>query len=349
MPNDFKPFGVRDTDLRSGRFDLARLKLTAMYVLIAFFMLFFSSGIIYSAFAGQLQHRFQSFTVNRGVLVVGSLPPPRSEDVLGDLTNSLILVDSAFLLLAAIISYWLAGETLRPIEIAYERKRRFLSDASHELRTPLAILKTDFENTLHHPELTADLRKRTESNIEEVDRMVRIVSDLLTLSRVDEDLPIAPASLVSLPLAEIVSKTCTRLHSIADERQVTLSCSVSEVKLEALGVEESLVHALTNVIRNGILYNKTGGSVSVSTRTEGSFAVIDIVDTGIGIADKDLKHIFDRFYRVDLHRSRATGGSGLGLAIVKSVMDQLGGRVEIQSNIGKGTKVSLYLPRPKTS
>ena len=348
MPNDFRPFGVRDTDLRSGRFNVARLKLTCMYVLIAFVMLFFSSGIIYSAFAGQLQHRFQGFPTNRGILIVGNLPP-RSEDVLGDLTNSLVLVDCAFLLLAAIVSYWLAGETLRPIEIAFERKRRFLSDASHELRTPLAILKTDFENTLHHPELTAELRKRTQSNIEEVDRMTRIVSDLLTLSRVDEDLPIAPAALVALPLTEIVSKTCTRLQSIAEEHRVSLSCGSSDPMLQALGEEESLIHALTNVIRNGILYNRAGGSVTVSTRTEGSQVVVDIVDTGIGIADKDLKHIFDRFYRVDLSRSRATGGSGLGLAIVQSVMHQLGGKVEIQSEIGKGTTISLFLPRATTS
>lgn len=332
MRNASIPFGARATALLSGRFRNARFLLTLMYVGILSIILILSSSVVFSLFSRSLDRRFE-----------GRVPPPfvqevripSPDEVRQDLFNTIVLVNSALLLVAGIASYWLAGRTLIPIQEAYERQRAFLSDASHELRTPLAILKTDLENLPQTGQV--------KSHLEEVDRMASLVDDLLTLSRLDEqaqkEVRRDPVDLVAL-----VKKTADRFAPLAREASVDLRFLPTSIEFVAHTDARLLEHALGNIVKNAILYNKAGGSVVLSLTTDRQRAVVSVVDTGIGMAPDDAAKVFDRFYRVEQSRSRQTGGSGLGLSIVQSIVIQLGGEITFESELDKGTAVAIFLP-----
>lgn len=222
MPNVFKPSGAKATDSSSRRFWNARTQLSLAYTAILAVILLIASSISYSAFATQLHHRFENFPPNQPVpLQPDGRLPPRPEDVLRDLVTTLLIVNSLLLVLAMILSYWLAGLTLEPIEEAYQRQRRFLSDASHELRTPLAILQADTENSLSNARSTDTEKERALSALEEIQRMSTIVKDLLTLSRLDE-IDFAKQTLEPLEVTSILSKLVERFQPLAKQKNITL-------------------------------------------------------------------------------------------------------------------------------
>lgn len=342
------PSGERAIVLLSGRFHSARVRLTGVYVALLALILFLSSGIIYSTFSNQLEHRFTGVPLRRDRPMVSQYLPPRPEEVRADLINALILVNGLLLFIGGIVSYWLAGVTLEPVQASYEEQRRFLSNASHELRTPLAILQTDLENELLEKDLSLASQEQIKSHLEEVERMSRMVTDLLTLSRFDER-DLSRYESTTFDLYTAVQDSIERLHAIAARYQITLSLAPLKQPIEIYVNKELFLQALHNIVKNGIFYNKTGGTVNISLEAQGTRAKILVVDSGIGIAPDDLTHLFDRFYRVDKSRSRETGGSGLGLAIVQSIMTHLRGSIEIKSVVDEGTKVTLIIPRSRPS
>lgn len=345
MPEESKPFGVKVTDSFSRRFQFSLWKLTAVYVAILAIILFLSSFIIYSAFSSQLVHRFRDVHPIPEEYLNVIAPAPSADDVRADLINSLILVNGFLLVIAGFSSYWLAKLTLAPINEAYEKQRAFLSDASHELRTPLAILKTDLENEMAAPGVSPASKVRAESNLEEVDRMGRLVSDLMLLANSDEGALSKDKNVQKVDLTALATQVLGRLERLAAERQVTLRSSPDNIALEIVTNEELLQRVITNLVKNGILYNRPNGSVTVNLAESGTSVIINIVDTGIGISPEDLPRIFDRFYRSDKSRSRATGGSGLGLVIVRSSVEQLGGSVGAKSELDKGSSFTIKLPK----
>ncbi len=350
MPNVFKPSGAKATDSSSRRFWNARTQLSLAYTAILAVILLIASSISYSAFATQLHHRFENFPPNQPVpLQPDGRLPPRPEDVLRDLVTTLLIVNSLLLVLAMILSYWLAGLTLEPIEEAYQRQRRFLSDASHELRTPLAILQADTENSLSNARSTDTEKERALSALEEIQRMSTIVKDLLTLSRLDE-IDFAKQTLEPLEVTSILSKLVERFQPLAKQKNITLQFNASRKNLAYIRAnEELLTQALGNLIKNAIQYNLPKGSVLIELRSEHKQIIVTISDTGIGMAPEDVDKAFERFYRVDKSRSRETGGSGLGLAIVQASMQQLRGSIEIKSALDKGTTITLRFPQVRSS
>lgn len=344
MQNVLQPFGEKDTASLSGSFHRARVRLTYVYVAILAIILCLSSSILYSAFSKQLERRFERFRPRPAFVLPEGVVPPSSAEVRADLIDSLIMVNGFLLLLAGLLSYYLAGITLEPIQIAYQRQRRFLSDASHELRTPLAILQTDLENELQDASLSAKGQEQRKSNLEEVERMSRLVSDLLLLSRFDEEGGTRHASTTNVDLNDILHTAVTRLEGVAKTHNVSLHFAPSETTLKIQTQSELLLHALTNILQNAIAYNVPEGTVKASLTTDENRARITITDTGIGIAKEDLAKIFERFYRTDKSRSRQTGGSGLGLSIVQGLLKRIGGSVDIHSTVHKGTVVTVYIP-----
>ena len=332
----------------SGQFHQARLKLTLIYVAILAIILLLSSGSIYSMFSTRLDFRFARFRPRSEMVFPPDIIPPTPADVRADLIYSLIMVNGLLLIAAGISSYWLAGITLQPIQTAYNRQRRFLSDASHELRTPLAILQIDLENELANGSAQTAHREKAESHLEEVERMSRIVNDLLILSRLDENGGVHYKS-VNLNLSEVIQETVDRMQPIAKHFGVFVNYSQAEKNIEVLANKELLIQAFSNVIKNAITYNKEGGGVAILSKIENNQALVAVVDTGVGMAKEDLDKIFDRFYRTDNSRSRQTGGSGLGLAIVKSIINQLHGSIKIESTLGSGTTVTMHIPIVKAS
>lgn len=341
MQNAFKPFGEKGTASLSGRFLQTRNSLTLVYMIILVMILLLSASFTRTIFSQRLEHRFPRAyrLMEVGVLPAPSLSP---DDLRADLLESVLLVNGALLLIAGIFSYWFAGLTLQPIQEAYDRQRRFLSDASHELRTPLAILQTNLENEKAVSQ--GESRVKIESHLEEVERMKHLVEDLLALSRTSEHVP-ESLHLTRVDLNTVVQEMIGRLQSVAVRSKVKLRFVLdARVSIEVRTDKDLFERVLDNVVRNAIHYNKEDGSVDVSISADANHSYLEVRDTGIGIPQQDLVYIFDRFYRVDKSRSRQTGGNGLGLAIVKATMDRLGGTVSIESELEKGTTVTLSLP-----
>lgn len=348
----FRPFGEKATASPSsapsglsGQFDTARWRLTSIYLILLGAVLLMSSSVTYSAFSRRLEHRFARFPTHPDVLIFEISSVPQPAQVRADLVNTLVLVNGILLVVGGFFSYWFAGLTLRPIQASYDEQRRFLSNASHELRTPLAILQATLENE----KLTnAAARPRLQSSLEEVERMGRLVNDLLILSRLDEDAQLPELSQLFL-LSETLQETVQRLRPLADSHQVHLTVQEPLPELTLKAPRDLVIRVIENVIKNAIVYNKPQGSVTLLLRLQGQQAVVEVRDTGVGIAAKDQPHVLQRFYRLDKSRSRQTGGSGLGLAIVKSVMDHLGGNLTFTSTPDVGSTFALHFPIHKTS
>ena len=175
----------------------------------------------------------------------------------------------------------------------------------------------------------------------EIDRLNRIVSDLLTLVNMDSGG--MHLNLTDMSLNSLLEEQVKRLLPLARENGIEINLSMKE-EVRVSGDSLKLQQVIYNVIDNAIKYTPRGGEVETTLTRSGRKAVIRIADTGIGIPAEDLPHIFDRFYRVDKARSRATGGTGLGLSIVKQIVQMHGGDIRASSAEGKGTTFEIELP-----
>lgn len=346
MRNVLKQYGVKDTGSFEKHFQRSILTLTIFYATTLAIILFVSGAVSYSTFSSRIGHRFERFPPPDTDIFLENLPShlPTAEEVRTDFIESLILVNGILLLLAGVLSYWLALVTLYPIKKAYEKQRQFLGNASHELRTPLSILQLDLENELADSSLKENIKRRARSNLEEVGRMSRLVGDLLLLSRLDENKPITK-TLNRINIHKVIDNAVTHLRTLSETNNVELRVqSIENGELLIVSNEDLLFHVLTNIIKNAIVYNKPNGVVDISVTLKQKNIAITITDTGIGISKDQVKKIFDRFYRIEESRSRQTGGSGLGLSIVRSSLEHIGGKISMESEIGKGTSVVITLP-----
>ncbi len=220
-------------------------------------------------------------------------------------------------------------------------RRDFVVNASHELKTPVTAIQTlgdAIAVTLpDDPKRAASLVKRLN---EESERLARLVNELLDLRRLEVA---GPLERVPVDLAEIARLVVAEQLPRAETRQVTLELDAPEGAPVA-GVKADLEAVVKNLVSNAVKYNREGGRVDVALRTEGATRVLTVSDTGIGIRQQDLPRIFERFYRVDTARSRATGGTGLGLSIVRHAVERHGGTVQVASSLGEGTTFTVTLP-----
>lgn len=229
------------------------------------------------------------------------------------------------------------------LQASFERQKRFTSDASHELRTPLAVMQADLSLALRRPRSAPDYRATLESAQEEVARLSRIVSDLLTLARLDTD--VSQIAHDSLALDELVEMVVAGLRPLATDRSIKLTYAVCG-RVMMIGDETRLKQVFYNLLDNAIAYTPDGGSIQVALQVEAGLARVTVRDTGIGIDPQDLPYIFDRFYRADEARSRNHDGTGLGLAIAHNVVQAHRGRFEVSSEPGRGTIFQVSLPLP---
>lgn len=338
--NYCKPLGERVTDLKNNIFFKARLRLASYYVIIIALLLAIFSTFLYFSYAKNIQNDIEGdFPDEQAQAVIVSKTTDR-------LQEQLVIVDAVVVLFVGGFGYWLAGKTLKPIQKTLDSQKRFIADASHELRTPLTILKTDLEVALRSKTSTDEHSAILTSNLEEVERMRRIVEDLLMLSRIDNDQEILQFS--KTDIAGLMQKSVKRMKKYAESRNVCISAS-AEGPVYVLGDPDKLQQALSNVLKNAIDYSKDKGEVHISLTKADRQANIVVEDNGIGISADDLTHIFDRFYRADKSRSRRQGGSGLGLPIIKWIIQKHHGNISVQSSPDKGTKLTINLPLFKTA
>ncbi len=227
------------------------------------------------------------------------------------------------------------------------RSRQFAAHVAHELRTPLTILRGETEIALRSTRSADDIRQVLESNLEEITRMSYLVDDLLTLSKSDlGEIPLQPKA---IRLHELLSDLQRQAQILAREKEISieLECADSDFVIHA--DELRLRQALLNLLTNAIRYTPIRGIVSINVTTQGTKVTITISDNGIGIDEKHLQHIFERFYRVDKKSHQYDGGTGLGLAIVKWVVDAHRGTVEVSSSPGQGSRFAISLPKNQST
>ena len=226
------------------------------------------------------------------------------------------------------------------LEAAFARQQQFTADASHELRTPLAILRANAELALSQSRSAEDYRNTIETCLRAANRMSALVQGLLTLARSDAGNP--RMRLEPVAFDEVVADCLTLFTPLADEKSITVTADLAPVVVP--GDPDGLAQLVSNLLSNAIQHNHAGGTIHVRLVMSDE-AVLTVADTGPGIPEKDWRRIFERFYRVDKARARASGGSGLGLAICKAIVEAHGGSIDFDSILNAGTTFRVRLPR----
>ena len=263
------------------------------------------------------------------------------------LKNVLLILLLSLLLIIFIVmiaSWWLAGLAMQPIYHSYRQIQQFTADAAHELRTPLAAIQATIESSQMLSDLPPEESRDILSTINRQNqRLSLLVADLLTLSRMERQTQINYTSTVILN--DVITDVAEEFAALALSNGIKLIYQIeTDDIISVMGEEEQLYRLVTNLVVNAIQYTNERGQVTLQLKSQNHEAIIEVIDTGIGIAEAEQKLIFDRFYRVNKARSRHRGGSGLGLAIAQAIAQVHGGSIKVKSELGKGSIFTVYLP-----
>jgi heavy metal sensor kinase len=318
-----------------------------------------------------------------GRQVLIAVPLAEYDRELADFRRGLLLVSPIGILAAVLGGYWSAGRALRPVHqmtqtarkisednlrerLAAENPRdelgrlaatlnavfdrladsldstrRFTADASHELMTPLATIRAEAEVALQSPRSPEHHAQVLGSIVEEVGRLTRLAGRLLLSARADAG--IATASSEEIRLDEVLGDAVTFARSQGSRANVDVRLDES-FSAVVVADPDQLRQVFDNVLDNAVKYNRPGGSVTVRYERQGDRILVEITDTGGGIRPEVLPHVFDRFVRGDASRSRQAGGAGLGLSIARTLVEAMGGRIEAESRLGRGSTFRISLP-----
>ena len=222
-----------------------------------------------------------------------------------------------------------------------ELRRRFVSDASHELRTPLASIRLLSDSVVQSGNMDVDTMREFVTDIgTEAERLQRMTEKLMRLTRMDANLP---TEKTVVQLKKPMDRTVHLLEPLAEQKDVTIYTELDD-SVRILAAEDDVFQIVFNLAENAIKYNSFGGNVFLWLEAENGKAVLTVEDTGIGIPEEDVPHIFSRFYRVDKARSREAGGSGLGLSIVHDAVEANGGTIAVERRETVGTRFTVRFP-----
>ncbi len=259
------------------------------------------------------------------------------------------------------------NQMLANLEALYQQQQRFVADASHELRAPITSIRCNLDLLAKAPDLPAEEAQAALADAQtEANRMGRLVGDLLTLARSDsarqsqqsQDVTIANGYKKNgeekqlVDLDSLLLEVFRQYHPALENGNIELRQQGPGLLLQHItparvhGDADQLKQVLVALLDNALKYTPYEGSISLSLTTDEHYAIVKVIDTGIGISPDDLPHIFERFYRADRARSRNRGGSGLGLAIVQSIVLEYQGTIEAESAPGKGSTFTMRLPLP---
>jgi len=335
-------------------FHFARLKLTAWYLGIIMAISFLFSLVIYM----NINTEFRRFEKLQEIIAKeeNTLPPPlysirlRSPrldmEAIGAARTRLItalgIINFAILGLAGSAGYFLAGRTLRPIKDMVDEQNRFIGDASHELKTPLTSLKSAFEVHLRNKKRTLkEADELVTESIVEVNKLQSLSESLLTLVQFRQ--ANGTAQIESVDLRLILTQAVRKVAPMAKQKRITIKDETYSVSVQ--GNKEQLAELFVILLDNAVKYSKSKTTILLTTITTEHKVIVSVSDEGIGIAPKDIPHIFDRFYRSDAARSRnGSGGYGLGLAIAQHIALLHDGVVTVTSKTGRGSTFSVTLP-----
>jgi len=231
------------------------------------------------------------------------------------------------------------NQMIARIDEAFTSQRQFMEDISHELKTPLSVLKGELEVTLKRIRSTQEYETALHSSLEEVNRIAGIVENLLTLARFDAKTTTLQAT--PLDLNALVKDTVEAIQVLAIQKGIALQFNSAHMA-DILADKNQIKRLILNILDNAIKYTQPGGKIVIDLRQQKDFVDIDIIDTGVGIPESELPHIFNRFYRVD--KSRSSIGFGLGLSISQSIAMAHGGKICAKANSPQGTIFTISLP-----
>lgn len=310
-------------------FKQARLKLTLWYLLVIMLVSMSFSVVIFNTQAKELE-RFERVQRVR-IELFGRQQLPINTELIEETKTRLLWelagINLSIFIFAGGFGYFLAGKTLKPIQDSVDEQNRFITDASHELKTPLTSLKSAFEVFLREKNPPAtETKSLVVESLAEVNRLQTLTESLLQLER-----PLQIEKLTKISVNEII--------------QVAAQKSPIEYKKNSfavLGDQDSLVNLFRILFDNATKYTTTKTRINVQAVKLDYSIIISVADQGIGIAQKDLPHVFDRFYRADTSRSRIAG-YGLGLSIAKKIVTANNGTISVTSKLGKGSTFSVSL------
>jgi signal transduction histidine kinase len=313
-------------------FRRARRDLTLLYIVLFALVLVVFTVVFYVAFVTVLAPAFDiapEVSSSQAAEIA-------YEETIRRIALAVAIADAVAILIVGVAAWILATRTLDPIRAAHNRQRRFVADASHEIRNPLSAMKTTAQVALERDRSPAELRTALEVVVDAASRLTKLTNDLLTLASTDGlperrserfDLSVIAAEAVEA-LAPPVGDSPIRLDLRAD--------------VPALGDPDQISQIIRNLAENAVRHGGPGVRVTVATRSVDHDAVVEVRDSGPGIAAADIDQIFQPFYRV--HREPSTDGNGLGLAIAADLATRNGGRLSVSSTPGNGATFRLTLP-----
>ncbi len=264
------------------------------------------------------------------------------ENALSVLLTLLLALGGISLLGAGLGGLFLANRALAPARLAWTNQQRFIADAAHELRTPLTLMRADAEVLLRsHGQLDGEDTLLLEDIVAETSHMSNLATNLLTLARLDNSSSHREHEVVNL--TDIAQAGVRRIQALADQSEISIAIAFDDAAV-VIGDPMQLEQAVLALLDNAIKYNRPGGQITVRTAIKQGQALLEVHDTGIGIAAEHLPHLGERFYRVDKARSRQAGGTGLGLSIARGIATAHGGTLTLTSIPDQSTTVTILLP-----
>lgn len=326
--------------MKKNLFDTARLKLTGFYLAIIMTISLAFSGIIYRGVGLVFSQRMQ--IIEKRMRRINPVHEVSFVQDVEEVRKRVLLVlgytNAGILVFSGVGGYWLAGRTLKPIKQAMEDQKRFVADAAHELRTPLTVLKTSIEVALRDKE-EKNYKNILQSNLEEVNSVQKLTDNLLSLAKYQDNGN--QLTLKKADLKKLIEQVYKKLKPLAEEKNIQVEFDLDEVQA---GVDsDSIEKVIMILLDNAIKYTPKKGKVKVTLYSQNKQAVVEISDTGVGISDKDLPYIFDRFYRAD--SSRTNDGFGLGLSLAEKIVDLHQGTIKVDSEFDQGTTFTIKLPK----
>ena len=260
--------------------------------------------------------------------------------ILFSLLLILAAVWAAALAAAFVISLSSAKKSIRPVEESYNRQKQFVADASHELKTPLTTINTNIDVLMGNGDINDEGRKWLQYIKSETERMTKLTNDLLYLARLDhtEDVNVECVSDFTSATEQVI----LTMEAVAFEKNISFNYEIAP-DIEVCAPEEQLKQIMMILLDNAVKYTPEGGRIDMSLEKEKGFASLKVRNSGEGIGEEDMEHIFDRFYRSDKSRARESGGYGLGLAIAKSICESCGGDIFVESEKGEYAEFEVRL------
>lgn len=343
-------------------FHYARLKLTAWYLLIIMVLSILFSLVVYRALTFEVERfeRAQRLFIE-GRLQEGDPQPPTHErrlsgnnrehlnpELIAETKQRILLMllaaNAGILVITGGLGYFLAGRTLAPIKEMLDEQNRFITDASHELKTPLTALRSEFEVAMLDEEKLQlkEAKHLIKSGFEEIVNLQILAENLLELTQ--QQKKIGGLKTEEVSLLETVEAAIKKVIPLAKKKHIVINNQVDDFILE--GEAQSLTELFVILLDNAIKYSDKNSEVSLTSKKTDHHIEVAVKDTGIGIDEKDIPHIFDRFYRADKSRSK-TKGYGLGLSIAKKIIEEYKGIIMVHSTLSKGTVFTVQLPLSK--